>query len=310
MSLNRDWKTSHFRPALETLISISIPTHMIISGFLRKSKTFVIYDRIFRHLGLNELYIPYELPKKDNHPDIDGIVSMLSVFRVNPNLRTLVISDPYKQTIVSYLDHLERRAEETGAVNLIFKKGSTVVGDNIDGDAFYMGITEELNYDFKNRAMIFLGCGGVSSAIAVKLANLLSKIALVDIVNEKANSLRDKLKRKNSELDITVLSRKNPIDFSPFEIIYNGTGLGKFGNSIRTFNLTPFHEGDLYPEKGLAVDANYTPWVTAFLKHLSKQGMDTCNGFSHMIGFTTLHISFVSSKGLSYETVKNIVYSQ
>lgn len=59
-------------------------------------------------------------------------------------------------------------------------------------------------------------------------------------------------------------------------------------------------------KRTLGVDANYTPWQTNFLKGFADNENITLNGFSHMIGFTSMHLSEVLNQDISYEKVKMI----
>jgi shikimate 5-dehydrogenase len=129
-------------------------------------------------------------------------------------------------------------------------------------------------------------------------------VALIDVEFPKADGLAKRLKAIAPKLDVTVLDRRGPLDFRDYDTFYNGTGLGKLSPHANGGALSPLLADDLFPVEGLAIDANYTPWETPFLKRLRERGFATLNGFSHMVGSTALHLAFISGRTLSYATIK------
>lgn len=295
-----------FTPSFQELERLQTPSHLIVSSYLRKSRTFDLYARAFAALRAEAFYLPYELPHKVGRPDLAGLRHLLDHFRHNPRLLTLVISDPYKQLIRLSLDELTPGAEQAGAINLVYKRGSNLAGDNLDGEAFCLGVRHETGYDFTNRRMVFLGCGGVSSAVAAKLAPLVSEVMLIDIDLVKAEGLQQRLRFINRSLSLRVAERTGGMDLKDYEVFYNGTGMGKYSQDSASLDRTPLLEGDVLPTTGLAIDANYTPWETKFLRELRARSFGVLNGFSHMIGFVTLHLSFILNREVEYDLIKDL----
>ncbi|MFN8391466.1 MAG: hypothetical protein U0136_14355 [Bdellovibrionota bacterium] len=289
---------------LQDLAYSPVPTHLIVSGFLRLSRTFEIYRHAFSHGKASDVFLPHELPMLGGEPDVEGLQALLSAFRIGTGIRSLVVSDPFKKLILKYLDDLEPRAKSIGAVNLVTKKGDRLVGDNLDGEAFVLGVQEELGYRFRKCSMAFFGCGGVSSAVAVKLAPELKRAALIDIRIEEADALAEKLLRINPKIKIELFDRSSEIDFRKYEVFYNGTGLGKDISNENAFLLTPLHAFDQFPPDGYAFDANYIPWEPAFLRRFDVMEYTILNGFSHMIAFTSLHLSMITGTMFRYSTVR------
>lgn len=294
-----------FQRLPEQLSLTSVPTHLIVSKFLRLSSTFELYRRVLAALSAPDIYIPHELPPLGGEPDFDGLRALLSVFRSSTGLKTLVVSDPFKHAIIPMLDSFTPQAREIAAVNLVTKSpDGKLIGQNLDGEAFVLAATKELGITFDRRAMVFFGCGGVSSAVATRLAPSLSKAALIDVEFEKAIELREKLLAINPKLRVFVADRSEELDLSGFEYFYNGTGLGKNGANENSVLLTPLHAFDELPERGVAFDANYTPWETAFLRRFASMNYRLLNGFSHMIAFASMHLSMITGREVSYELVR------
>ena len=300
-----------FTQQLESLRATKTPTHLILSGYLRKSMTIALYPKAMMHFKIEGVFLPHELPLQNGAIDYDSLQDFMTIFRNNPYLKTLIISDPYKQIIVDYLDTLVGGAKEIEVVNFIYKKDGQLIGEIKDGLAFLEGAQKEIEFDCEGKAMVFFGCGGVSSAIALQLAPKLLKIGLVDINPEKRDKLYSVLKNMYPQKSICILDREaGPIDFSDFDIFYNGTGLGKFGQDPFSLKRSPLVEGDVFPETGFAIDANYTPWQTQFLKQFESLQFKTLNGYSHMIASTALHLSFISGMQINYHALKQLLAPQ
>lgn len=266
--------------------------------------TMIVYRKIMDHLGIEGEFLPHELPLKEGRMDLKALHDFMRVFRSNSFLQTMIISDPYKQAIAGYLDALSNEAKELKIVNFVYKEDGQLIGENKDALAFLTGLQNEINFDFAGCSMVFFGCGGVSSAIALKLASKLKKIGLVEINDERKEKLNAVLKKMHPLTPVITFDRKGSLDFSDFNVFYNGTGLGKFGKDPLSISLTPLIEGDIFPNNGLAIDANYTPWETPFLKQCAEQGFQILNGYSHMLASTSLHLSFISGKEIDYQMVK------
>jgi len=286
--------------------SLSAPAHLFVSGSLRFSRTFELYRRVFAKLELPDLYVPHEIAMTNGGPDVESLRALLQVFRSTPMMSSIVVADPFRRFVVRYLDELEPQAQEVGAVNIIWKREDRLVGGNLDGDAFSLGVKEESDISFTKSAMVFFGCGSLSSAVALRLAPKLSTVALIDIHLARAEVLGRKLSRRNPKLRIFLADRSEELDLKDYEIFYNGTGLGMISNNDNANLLTPLHAFDELPTSGIAFDPIYTPWESAFLRRFSAMGFETINGFSQMVAFTSLHLSRVTGREVSYALVREL----
>ena len=286
--------------------SLNAPAHLFVSGSLRFSRTFELYRRIFSKLELPDLYVPHEIALTNGGPDVESLRELIQVFRSTAMMRSMVIADPFRRYVVRYLDELEPQAQEVGAVNMVWKREDKLVGGNLDGDAFSLGVKEESNISFSKSSMVFFGCGSLASAVALKLAPKLATVALIDIHLARAEVLGRKLSRRNPKLRIFFADRSEELDLKSYEIFYNGTGLGMISSNSNAHLLTPLHAFDELPTSGIAIDPIYTPWESAFLRRFSAMDFDTVNGFSQMVAFTSLHLSRVTGREISYRLVREL----
>ncbi len=287
-----------FTPSLAKFECESAPFHVILSGYLRSSKTFELYATLERLEGLQSRLIPFELKGDDPIGVKETLNALMQLLRREQNFRSIMVSDPFKRSLHSLVDVVTERARDCGAINVVVKRNGQIIGDNFDGVAFVAGATERCGVEFESKKMVFLGCGGVSSAVSSMLVNVLDKVGLVDLNLSEAEALFKILKRKYSSIDLEIIPASGSRDFREYDYLYNGTGLGK------SDNRSPIAPEDQLNDSGIAFDANYTPPVTAFLKQLSGKGYRCINGLSHMLMCSSLHLSAVTDVSVSYETVE------
>jgi len=82
------------------------------------------------------------------------------------------VTIPYKVAVMEHLDRIEAEAEEAGAVNTVFKQGSSLVGRNTDVLGLRQGM-KSLGHDPElagsGLKVLVLGGGGGARAVAVAL---------------------------------------------------------------------------------------------------------------------------------------------
>lgn len=301
-TLSQEW-----RPSLLTLRSTMNPTHFLLSRALQTSKTFVIMPAAIQHFDIDATYLPAQYPLVDGHPDREGVMGFIDEFKNNPALRSICVSDPYKQLLYSVVNERTPMADLTGAVNFVTKNPEgKLVGDNKDGEAFVMSAEAE-GVKFVNTRMVFFGCGGVSSAVSIQLAleRKLSRAGLVDPEVDRRETLAQKL--RSLGVEVKEFDSTERRDFSGFNYFYNGTGLGK---AVVSEGRTPLHSEDIFPrgeEDFWAFDANYAPQLPPFLEYFKQIGALTLNGAPHMVASSSFHVSHMRGDPIPYKEFSSFV---
>jgi shikimate dehydrogenase len=273
-----------------------VKEHFILSNYLKVSKTFIIYESLFSKMSLKHSYSPIEISTKDKSEVTEDELLILTefilAFKVNHNATSIVISNPFKQIMTRFCDVLDVSAKQMNSVNLVVKKGELLVGLNMDGEAFLAGQKATVNFNFQKKVILLLGCGGVSTAVAFKLAQAgVKAIHLFDINSKRTNLLARRLRLYFPVLPVIELPKLDNSAISRVDVVYNGTGVGKKSDDQNSVNESPVPSSIHIPKNIFAIDANYTPWKTKFFQQFEQSGARTTNGFSHMIAFTALHLS-------------------
>ena len=179
--------------------------------------------------------------------ELKNINELKSIIEKNPNLRGLNVTIPHKENVIKYLDKIEEKYLNIGAVNVIKIIDNKLFGINTDYEAFKITLKEWLNKKFNGKALI-LGTGGSSKSVSLALKEL----------NIDHNFV-SRSKRKN------IFSYKDLSDisiFSNYKLIINTTPLGMYPK----INLSPNIPYHLITKNYYLYDLVYNPEMTKFLE--------------------------------------------
>ena len=193
--------------------------------------------------------------------DIENIELFPTIVKNTRNLKGLNVTIPYKEVVIPYLDKINKRAKEIGAVNTIkiTKKGK-LIGYNTDCYGFKKSIKPNLGSHHK-KALI-LGTGGASKAIAFSLGKLGIDYSYVSRVISKNVSFT------YNSLTESIIAKH--------QIIINCTPLGTYPNVDNCPNI-PYKA---ITNNHILFDLIYNPKTTKFLKLGKDNGATTINGLN------------------------------
>lgn len=207
------------------------------------------FSEKFQKEDINAEYLNFDIPEISNFE---------SVIQQNEDLKGLNVTIPYKQSVMEYLDRLDRNAEAIGAVNTIkIEEDNSLTGYNTD----YTGFSSAIKPMLKNgnyRALI-LGTGGASKAVAFAFQKL-----GIEYLYVSRNPKTDQISYE--DLDDEILKKH--------KIIVNTTPLGTFPNTDDHPEI-PYH---YLTRDHLAFDLIYNPSTTKFMELAAKNGASTSNG--------------------------------
>ena len=221
-------------------------------GLIGKSLTHSFSQKYFKEkfqdLNLNHQYTLFE---------IKNIDEITSVFKTK-DLKGLNVTIPYKSSIISFLDEIDEKAEQIGAVNTVsFKKG-IVKGYNTDYFGFKASLIPFLPRKMTLKALVF-GAGGASKAICRVLHDLKIQHRIIS------------RKEKNDQLIYSDLNRNL---LNEHLLLINTTPLGTHPD-IQSAVEIPYQ---YISEHHYCFDLVYNPTETEFLKRAKLQSAHTKNG--------------------------------
>ncbi|WP_445955172.1 shikimate dehydrogenase family protein [Yeosuana sp.] len=193
--------------------------------------------------------------------DIENISLFPEVIKNTKGLKGLNVTIPYKEAVIPYLDKLNKKAKQIGAVNTVkITKKNKLIGYNTDYYGFKKALTPFLKPHHKNA--LILGTGGASKAIAFSL--------------KKLNINYDYVSRNASKgIKFTYDTLTEDI-IKTHQIIINSTPLGTFPDVTLCPNI-PYNG---ITNKHILFDLIYNPEETTFLKKGKEKGATIINGLN------------------------------
>ena len=219
------------------------------------SKNF--FNEKFENEDINAKYLNFELPNIDSLPEI---------IDMNPELKGLNVTIPYKEKVISYLDYISPEARAIGAVNVIrvTHKGKDVIlrGYNSDVIGFTKSI-EPLLERFHKKALI-LGTGGASKAINYGLKSLGLETVFVSRFKRPGTIQYDEI---------------TPDVINEYNVIVNCTPVGMYPKVEECPNL-PYEAMNPHT---LLYDLIYNPDETLFMHNGAEHGATVKNGLEMLL---------------------------
>jgi shikimate dehydrogenase len=237
-----------------------------------------LHHAALRSFGLSGEYRLYSIPLFEEGES--AIRILLGQMR-NGVIQGLNVTIPYKERMLSLLDILTPDARAIGAVNTIYRKGDTLIGDNTDAAGFLVDLKRVTGV---GKTALVLGAGGAARAVVYALVSTCQKVYIaarrLEQVQELAADLR--LHTTSSGCSLTSLSLdmeslrqiKNECD-----LIVNATPLGMSPN----IESNPWPEGELLSKNAVIYDLVYNPPITALVRSARAGGLTAVTGLAMLI---------------------------
>lgn len=134
----------------------------IIGKPLDQSPSPKFYNALFKNLGLECRYLPFQVEKK-HLKNLVLVMKLVDVYGLN-------VTIPYKEAVIPFLDGLDQSARLCGAVNTIVRKKNRFIGYNTDGIGFLMMLKSK-KFNPRGKIVSMIGAGGAARGIATALAD-------------------------------------------------------------------------------------------------------------------------------------------
>lgn len=193
---------------------------------------------------------------------LHGIEEFSKLVAIQPLLKGLAVTIPYKEKVIPFLNRLHESAESVGAVNCIQFTEGDLIGYNTDALGFEKSFMPLWKPSF-GKALV-LGTGGASKAVQYILSKNNIQYLLVS--------------RKATGNSIGYEEVANYVG-QEYKTIIHCTPVGMLPNEGECPDL-PYH---LLDENFLVYDLIYKPAETLLLKKAKEQGAVVKNGFEMLL---------------------------
>ena len=239
----------------------------------------VIHDNLSDALGLNERYIPFEIPDS-----LEDYVNQA----YRSGIKGLNITVPYKERVILCLSDIDEDARLIGAVNTLVRdeeKGG-YKGYNTDMEGLYKSIIEA-GFSIEDKDVIMLGAGGAARAVAYMCAKYgARKVYVVNRTISKAEALTEDMNTIVHDRKEAATTEFIPISQDDYKSIPAGryifiqcTSIGLKADD----GLPLITDEAFYDMAECAVDLIYNPEQTTFLKLMNEKNIPYINGLAMLL---------------------------
>lgn len=225
------------QPYLSNRLDSSADTHKWVAGIIGDrpslyAKSPSLWNHAFRTLELDAVYLPFDV-------EAANLSSVLKVLRQSNEVLGFNVTVPYKVQIISFLDELDAKATQIGAVNTVTRtQEGKLVGHNTDGQGFMDMLTKALPgetvpflEEITGRHAVLIGAGGAARAVAFFLAEALGNNGRLTIVNRDPSKGQELARSVNKVYSNAAYMDESdmPSEVSKADFIINATTKGQSG---------------------------------------------------------------------------------
>jgi shikimate dehydrogenase len=240
----------------------------IVGDPIAQVKSPAVFNAIFRKRDKNAVMVPVHVTVENFDAGIRGLKAMA-------NLDGILVTLPYKNAVIEYVDRVLPAAQRIGAVNVLRRdRDGLWSGDMFDGQGFVGGL-RTAGMDPNGRTIMLIGAGGAGSAIADALAEAGAKsITIHDTVEDKARSLAARVTKAHALCRVQAGSPTT----EGIDVLVNATPVGMAPGDGLPVELDGFGR-DLF-----VADIVPKPDITPLLAKAKQSGCRTMGGQAMVAG--------------------------
>lgn len=254
----------------------------IIGDPISHSLSPTLHGHLIKRLDLDFCYHAFRVPSDGLRAAIEGVRGL--------GIRGLNVTVPHKENVIPFLDTLDQRSREIGAVNTIENRDGKLIGYNTDVSGFLESLRHE-GIELEGRRAAIIGAGG--SARAVVAALISAGVVYIQLFNRTRNralALARHFAERTGFQHFSVgnLNADGPSDdLKEVDILVNATALGM----ATLVGRSPVSERHLRPEM-VVFDLIYNPEKTRLLEMAEEAGARAIGGLPMLIfqGVASLRI--------------------
>jgi shikimate dehydrogenase len=243
----------------------------IIGNPVEHSLSPIMHNAAFKEMGLNLVYVAFTVMAKELNNAISGVKSM--------DFKGLNVTMPHKNTVIKYLDDIDKAAKNIGAVNTILCENGRLIGYNTDGKGAMIALQENGVY-LEDKKVILIGAGGAAKAIGYHAAQVAKEIVILNRTLQKAQNLAQ-LIRQNFKKEVKSIALSSPTvnhEVQKANVLINSTSIGMYPEVANSPIPMDFLHSDLD-----VMDIIYDPMETKLVKEAKSVGAKTISGIEMLI---------------------------
>lgn len=248
---------------LETLKTVYRFSHLnsetaiyaLIGDPVDKSVGHIVHNALFDNLRTNTVYVKIALESSEL-PTFFHLIKQLP-------FKGLSVTMPLKEEVLFYLDGIDLKAKQIGAVNTLVEESNRWKGFNTDGLGALDAI--EKRGCVRGKKVVILGAGGTAKALAFEAIRRGGEVLIVNRTEERGKRMASQFCLKS----ISMTKWQVPL----YDILINATSVGMFPQH----NKMPISKGAILPHT-LIFDAVFSPKETQLLSLAKSKGCRVVSG--------------------------------
>jgi shikimate dehydrogenase len=274
--------------------SSSVPSILaLLAQPVSGNPTQYMIEKAFAHHDLDWRYLSFEVGAEDLGDAIRGLKAL--------GFYGSHFGDPHKHSVIPLLDRTTETAAAIGAVNLFYRDGDTLVGDNVEGKAVLPAIGRII--DPVGKRFVLLGAGKLARATVLELAA--SGAAEITIVNRTESRAKELVGLLSAKYQVPISAVPWQGEYAvPAEadVLINATSIERQNDD----SVVPLFLESLWPEL-LVVDVSTDPPQTRLLRKAAQHGCKTVDGLSIFIEQVALALKLWTGVDPSRDVLRDAV---
>lgn len=189
-----------------TSLTAETEIYGVLGDDVERSLSPVYHNIAFREMERSAVYLPFS---------VGDLAAFWHAFK--PVLSGLSVTQPYKESIVPFLDGLDPSARVIGAVNTVKKEDGRFIGYNVDSVGGLRAL--ERQSDMRGKRAVILGAGGVARALAFALRQNDNPVIIVNRTLSRAEKLAKAVGAETRNFDFLVSDG--------YDVLINATPVGR-----------------------------------------------------------------------------------
>jgi 3-dehydroquinate dehydratase/shikimate dehydrogenase len=275
-------------------INAETKVYGVIGDPVAHSYSPMLHNQMFKHLGLNAVYLPFRVPRGE-------LPEMLKAFEAVP-VEGYSVTIPHKEAAALCAKAgSDARVRETHAANTLVRRPEGFVAANTDYQAAMDALRSEVVRTEDGRlrewsgcVALVLGAGGAARAVVHALKHMGVSVTISSRTLDRAQFLAEEINA--DAVDWPARHRIN------CDVLINCTPIGMHPN----LDESPVHAGFLRP--GMVVfDTVYNPENTMLVKDARSRGCSVVSGVEMFVRQAALQFELFTERPAELEAMREIM---
>lgn len=268
--------------------------YAVIGDPIMHSLSPAVHNAAFRHLGLNKVYVPIQVPEGNLRESLLELADL--------GIKGYSVTIPHKQAIVPLLTKADGAVELMKSCNTVVVEDDQYIGYNTDYRAAMHSLEAALGgpqpgggtSPLVDKQVLILGAGGVARSIAFGAARRGAGVSLCNRHDDRATRLAEEVGCRS----VSWSSRASTL----CDVLINCTPVGMHPN----LDATPVPPAAFRPGM-LAFDTVYHPENTLFLKLAREHGCPTVSGVDMFVDQAAEQFRYFTGESAPIELMRDVV---